>query len=331
MKQRWSDGDLFAKSYRFSTRVAGESYEIQRIQLRVSEQAREQQLGRFVADETGLEMSEVRRIVEQGGVWVGVARCLDDQRLIRYGDRLSVVFPIGLRYPDVIFDPALVIGHHGELWALNKPLGWYCQPSPWDLRGCLTAAFKRWHDQTCHADDRVHIWSRLDKDTTGVTLLSVHADDRASPLRRSLQEQWESRQVEKRYLALIHGIPATNRGVVDAPIARVDNSRFEVANQGRSAVTEYHVQETYRDAALVELVPKTGRTHQLRVHMASLGHPLLGDIRYGGRVQHQELQVETFFLHANRLALWHPIDQQRLILDAPLPEEFRRCIDQLKS
>ncbi len=168
--------------------------------------------------------------------------------------------------------------------------------------------------------DRHGLVHRLDRDTSG--LLIIAKTDAAA---RHLAAQFKDRRVGKRYLALVEGTPKQRTAEIDAPIARhhADRKRFAVRPDGRAAVTVYRVQETADGRALLEVEPRTGRTHQIRVHLAALGHPVVGDRTYGTSAA----GLDRHFLHASRLRFTHPRTGKAVEVEDPLPEEltaFRR-------
>ncbi|HID86002.1 MAG TPA: RluA family pseudouridine synthase, partial [Anaerolineae bacterium] len=174
---------------------------------------------------------------------------------------------------------------------------------------------------------RPGIVHRLDKDTSG--LIIVAKNDAAQ---QSLQRQFKGREVRKTYLALVEGRLGPERGLIEAPVGRDPRHRKRmavVARGGREARTEYRVLEVLDDHTLVEVHPLTGRTHQVRVHFASLGHPLVGDPVYGFR--RQRLGLARQFLHAWKLSFRLPSSGQPIELTAELPRDLRRVLEELGS
>lgn len=152
---------------------------------------------------------------------------------------------------------------------------------------------------------------RLDMDTSGLIIFA-----RTKAAQRALSKQFEARQVEKTYQALIQGRPETESGIVDRAIARFSHQRplRHLDPEGQTAITHWHVLDRLDHATRVSLSPKTGRSHQLRLHMASLGHPILGDVFYGDPNSHDRL-----CLHASSLRFNHPVSDEVLSLDAQTP------------
>ncbi|MEX0326530.1 MAG: RluA family pseudouridine synthase, partial [Puniceicoccaceae bacterium] len=150
---------------------------------------------------------------------------------------------------------------------------------------------------------------------------------------QSLAEQFASRSIEKFYTALVYGVPEPLERRIEEPIARhpVNRLRMAVRPEGRQAVTDYRVEQAWGSAALLGLQIHTGRTHQIRVHMKHLGHPLLGDALYGFRKAPKvdQPEIPRVMLHAVRLKFIHPISGEPMELKAPLPEDFRRVIEEL--
>jgi 23S rRNA pseudouridine1911/1915/1917 synthase len=174
---------------------------------------------------------------------------------------------------------------------------------------------------------RPGIVHRLDRGTSG--LMVVARTPRAYD---ALVAQLAARQVGRRYDALVWGTVATAQGVVDAPIGRSgrDPTKMAVTSQGRDARTRYHVTARYREPVAVTLLDcalETGRTHQIRVHLAAIDHPVVGDERYGG--SRQSLPLDRPFLHAKRLELEHPVSGESLVFESPLPDDLRSVLDRL--
>ncbi len=175
---------------------------------------------------------------------------------------------------------------------------------------------------------------RLDRDTSGVVLVGLSADGL-----RGLEEALRKRKVRKTYLALVVGVPEPRTGTVDAPLRRQDVPKgkgpkvFVGGARDPEAVTEYRVVAEAGGFALVEAFPRTGRTHQIRVHLAHVGHPVLGDATYGDRRRNAEAKSRhglwRHFLHASRVELLHPVTGKPLVVEAPLPAELRRVLEGL--
>jgi 23S rRNA pseudouridine1911/1915/1917 synthase len=159
---------------------------------------------------------------------------------------------------------------------------------------------------------RAGLVHRLDKDTSGLVVIAKNARTH-----RILCSHFQRKLIEKRYFALVEGIISEDSGTIDAPIGRFAEERlWNIKEDGKRAVSNFWVKERYNDKTLLELEPVTGRTNQLRIHLAHAGHPILGDVKYGGR------EFERLCLHAFRLSFWHPNGNERLNFETKLPEEF---------
>jgi 23S rRNA pseudouridine1911/1915/1917 synthase len=168
---------------------------------------------------------------------------------------------------------------------------------------------------------------RLDAGTSG--LMIVASDDATHA---ALADMMRRHEVDRRYLALVRGVPDRDRFAIDAPLGRAGaRVRVDVTG-GRPAETTIEVRERFERAALVEAVPRTGRTHQIRVHLAAVGHPILGDRRYGGGGDDaSELGLDRPFLHSWRIAFDHPVTGERLRRESRLPEDLRAAIERVRG
>ena len=222
--------------------------------------------------------------------------------------------------------PLDILYEDADLIAVNKPPGMTVHPAPGHPASTLVNAL------LAHCPDlsgiggvrRPGIVHRLDRDTSGVILV---AKNDAAHL--ALARQLKERTVEKTYLALVEGTPKPPRGVIDAPLARDPRrrERMAVLEGGREASTSYRVVERFSGVSLLEVKPRTGRTHQIRVHFAAIGHPIVGDVVYGKRSSLLARQ----FLHAWRIAFDHPRTGERLTLEAPLAQDLEAALAMLRG
>lgn len=228
--------------------------------------------------------------------------------------------------------PLAVLFEDAHLLAVNKPAGMVVHP------GVGTGEDTLVHALLAHCAgglsgiggvERPGIVHRIDKDTTGVLIVAKH-----DAAHRALSDQFASRTLRKEYLALVSGAPAAESGTVDRAIARhpVHRHRMTVGEGGRPARTDWVVEERFgRHAALLRCRIHTGRTHQIRVHLKSLGHPLLGDATYGWKPVAGLPLPPRVMLHAEYLALTHPVTGRPLDLRAPVPEDFATLLAALRS
>jgi 23S rRNA pseudouridine1911/1915/1917 synthase len=226
--------------------------------------------------------------------------------------------------------PLKIIFEDENLLVVDKPAGMVVHPAAGNYDGTLVNALLH------HCGDslsgiggvaRPGIVHRIDKDTSG--LLVVAKTDVAH---EGLAKQFAAHSIDRRYLAVVSGVPKTSEGIIDAPLARSATNRKKIAivegKRGKRAVTRWKKLEALSDAALVECRLETGRTHQVRVHMASIGHPLLGDPVYGraGKAHAKllkELGFERQALHAAELGFTHPVTKNRLSFASPMPPDMQ--------
>lgn len=224
--------------------------------------------------------------------------------------------------------PLEIVFEDETLLVIDKPAGLVVHPGSGNWSGTLLNALLHRAPQLAGVP-RAGIVHRLDKDTSGLMVVAKTLEAQTALIR-----QMQARSVRRHYLALVHGNVA-GAGVVDAPLGRhpVQRTRMAVVGSGRQAVTHYHVRERFAGATLVECRLETGRTHQIRVHMASVGHPLVGDATYGRRRSgHAVLdRFERQALHAFRLGLDHPVGAAPLAWESDLPPDFARLLATLRA
>lgn len=279
-----------------------------------------------------ISRAQWQRLIKEGQVTLDGRPVKASQRL-EGGERLMVMLPEAAPtdlVPEAI--PLDIRYEDRDILVINKPAGMVVHPAPGHDRGTLVNAV------LAHAPDlegiggeiRPGIVHRLDKDTSGLIL--VAKNERAL---RDLQRQFKQRLVEKRYLALVEGAVHPAEAIIEAPIGRDPRQRKRMAvirpgssATSRPAETRYRALTFYDDFTLVECFPLTGRTHQIRVHMAFAGYPLVGDTVYGRRKQ--RLPLRRHFLHAARLSFTRP-DGQPMTIEAELPPDLQQLLDQLAS
>ncbi|HUG45659.1 MAG TPA: RluA family pseudouridine synthase [Sphingomicrobium sp.] len=233
--------------------------------------------------------------------------------------------------------PLEVVYEDPHLLVIDKPAGLVVHPAAGNRDGTLVNALLHHCGESLSGIGgvaRPGIVHRIDKDTSG--LLAVAKTDAAH---EGLSKQFADHSIERRYLAIVSGVPRTARGSIDAPLGRSSANRKKIAivaeNRGKRAVTHWKRLEILKDSALVECSLETGRTHQVRVHMASIGHPLLGDPVYGGGggKAHRELLKRLGFhrqaLHAARLGFTHPVTSLRLSFSSGMPADMQELFNHL--
>jgi 23S rRNA pseudouridine1911/1915/1917 synthase len=273
-----------------------------------------------------LSRSHARRLIDEGLVQLD-GRQAKPSDAVAAGATVTVNIPPPEKMELVAEEmPLTVIYQDFDIIVIDKPAGLTVHPAPGHPSGTLVNAL------LAIAPDlkgiagtlRPGIVHRLDKDTSG--LMVVAKTDRAH---RALSRQLKERRVRKTYLALVHGVPDPPEGVIEAPIARHPKNRKKMAvvAGGREAETKYRIRETFPGYALVEVEPVTGRTHQIRVHMAAIGHPVVGDTTYGKRSD----LVDRQFLHACKLAFAMPLGEREVEFESPLPPDMRQALDKLRA
>ncbi|HEX6100553.1 MAG TPA: RluA family pseudouridine synthase [Thermoanaerobaculia bacterium] len=279
-------------------------------------------------------------LVTDGHVRVDGAPAAKPSQRVEAGQRIEIevpdAAPAGISSQDL---PLHVLYEDADVVVLDKPAGLVVHPAAGHADGTLVNAL------LFHVKDlsgvggeiRPGIVHRLDKDTSGVMIVAKH-----DAAHRRLTEAWSTDRVRKEYVALVYGTPASERGTVDAPIGRDprDRKKMAVVAGGRAAVTDYEVAERLRYVSLVRCRLRTGRTHQIRVHMKHLGHPIVGDPVYSGpqwrgipdkRVQKLLSSLNRQMLHAARITFAHPSTGASMTFEAPLPQDFATVLAQLRA
>ena len=296
-----------------------------------------ERLDRTLALLTGLSRRQVNDLIDDGRVSIGERVVVAHSRKVRAGERLSVtgsVTATARTIPDA--DPGVsvpVLWSDATVIVVDKPAGLVVHPGAGNRTGTLVhGLLARFPDLAVLAEasgtsderERPGIVHRLDKGTSGLLMVARTAVGRAA-----LTAQLASRQVGREYVALVAGIVEADSGLIDAPLGRAtsDPTRIRIQAGGRQARTRYRVDARYDlpgPATLLQCRLETGRTHQIRVHLASIGHPVIGDERYGGKVVDgwPTLPPGRQFLHAAVLAFDHPVTGERLSFSSPLPDDL---------
>ena len=296
-------------------------------------------LDRALADAVPtMSRERLKLLVRSGALANGDAALRDPASKVLGTERLRLAVPEPAPAHNRAQDIPLAVVHEDEhLLVVDKPAGLVVHPAAGNLDGTLVNALLhhcRGQLSGIGGVARPGIVHRIDKDTSG--LLVVAKTDRAH---EGLARQFAAHSIDRRYLAAVSGVPAAAEGTVDAPLARSTADRKKIAivkdGRGKRAVTHWRRLGTWRDAASLECQLETGRTHQVRVHMASLGHPLLGDPVYG-RSPPKRLQELLSLLHFHRQALHaaalgfiHPISGKKLSFESPVPADMQELFKAL--
>lgn len=254
----------------------------------------------------------------------GIISVNGEKKTVRYvlqtGDVLQVKLP-----QEVIAErmqkealPLHIVYEDDSFLVIDKPAGMATIPSRHHPTGTIANGLLHYYAEK-KLPYTVHIVTRLDRDTSGLLLVAKHqySHSRLAALQKV-------QQIDRTYVAIVHGVPEKTAGVIDAPIGRKAGSIIErvVTPEGQHAKTHYKLKEQYASSSLLELTLETGRTHQIRVHMAFLGHPLLGDDLYGGEKQAISRQA----LHSSKLVFPHPETGEKMSFTSPLPAEMAACL-----
>jgi 23S rRNA pseudouridine1911/1915/1917 synthase len=279
-----------------------------------------QRLDRFLAGLVG-SRSQAARLIEAGLVQVD-GRPAPKRHMVAAGELVSVADRERDLAPHEGADAEFRVAYEDEhLLVVDKPAGVVVHPARGHGAGTLVQALA---GRAAGGEDpgRPGIVHRLDRDTSG---LLVVAKDEA--VHRALKDLLASRELHREYLALVDGIPPARSGTVDAPIGRDRRDRVLVSldtDAPREAVTHFELLRNLGSAALLQVVLDTGRTHQIRVHMAAIGHPVTGDRVYGGSAR---FGLGRQFLHAARLSFPHPVTGVALDVESPLPDDLARALE----
>jgi len=305
-----------------------------RLELVVPAAAAGMRLDRFLATAPGVgTRSQAKQLIDAGRVLVdGTAH--RSARPLRAGARVAVELrapePLGIE-PEAL--PLRVLYEDAHLLAVDKPPGMVVHPAPGARRGTLVNALAHRLGTLAGpgAPERPGIVHRLDRDTSGVLLVA-----RTAAALEALARQFRERTVEKRYVAVVRGAVASATGRIDRPIGRHPRERKRMSvrsRRGRAAVTSWTVLERLPGATVVRLAPETGRTHQLRVHLAAAGHPIIGDRVYGTRRVRREAWPDAprQALHAEEIGFTHPATGARVVVRAPLPPDIEDLIASLRQ
>ncbi len=289
-------------------------------------------LDHFLTEElSDYSRSRLQSFIKDGRVRIDGEPARKFGQMLVPGQLITVVLPEvheSKLVPENI--PLDIIYEDDQSIVINKPAGMVVHPAAGHETGTLV------HAVLAHCGDlkgfggeiRPGVVHRLDRDTSGIIVMAKN--EKAHIF---LQEQFKSRSINKRYLALVDGAPPTPTGRVEAPIGRDPLRRQQMAiltpDKGREAITEYLTRRSFAKHTLLEAHPLTGRTHQIRVHMAFLKCPIVGDVLYGRRKQ--SIEITRHFLHAYRLTILLPGHTEAMMFEAPLPEELQMVLEQLED
>ncbi len=265
----------------------------------------------------------LQKLIEQGNILVNQRKAKASRKLAGE-DRITIEFPPSPGLPKAESIPLNIIYEDNEIIVVDKPAGLTIHPAPWHPDHTLVNAILA-HCPGLEGGGglvRPGIVHRLDKDTSGLIVVAKNESARVS-----LIKQFKGKTVTKSYLVLVKGRVFPGQGTIELPIGRDprNRKRMAIVEGGREAITHYQVNRYFGDYTLLEVMPKTGRTHQIRVHLATIGYPVVGDPVYGVKLAYLGRQ----FIHAHRLGFCSPSTDQYLEFSAPLPEELQQVLEML--
>ena len=295
-------------------------------------------LDRALADAVPTMSRERLKVLVKSGALVGDAGLVRDPAMkVKGNERFTLAVPDPTPAHNQAQDiPLRIVFEDEHLLVVDKPAGLVVHPAAGNFDGTLVNALLHHCAGSLSGIGgvaRPGIVHRIDKDTSGLLLVA-----KTDVAHEGLARQFADHSIERRYLAIVNGLPNRVDGTIDAPLARSSTNRKKIAiveaGRGKRAVTHWRRLTPLRNAALVECRLETGRTHQVRVHMASIGHPLLGDPVYGGNARtHRALLKEMGFerqaLHAARIGFIHPITKARLSFDSAIPSDMQHLFSAL--
>lgn len=275
-------------------------------------------LGVYLRNRLMMSRNGLVKVKKSGTLKVNGCKAHTDV-IIKTGDKVEFEFPdrnSGNLLPEFI--PLDIVFEDDYFIVINKEAGIPTHPSGCHYMGTLANGLM-YHWMEKGKNITIRPVNRLDKNTSGLVIFA-----KSSHVQQLMSRQDFKSNSVKKYLAVVQGVFEADSGTIDAPIARerLHSMRRVVRNDGAEAVTHYKVIERYEDYSLLEIMPETGRTHQIRVHMAQLGHPLLGDELYGGSQE----KIKRHALHAYRIEMLHPIENRMLDFSAELPSDMKKLI-----
>ncbi|MGI8788657.1 MAG: RluA family pseudouridine synthase [Pyrinomonadaceae bacterium] len=292
-----------------------------KFQFHISEIPRKKRLDKYICEQvTAVSRMYLRYLIKEGKCAVNGVIEVGGYHL-RKDD--SIEIEVDIKAETAIVAEAIpleIVYEDSELIVVNKPPEMLVHPTK-GVRGgtllnALTYYFNAGNESDTNAENfvRAGLVHRLDRKTSGLILISKNPN-----AHRVLSNHFQRKLVEKRYYALVEGCVAEDFGTINAPIGRNAEERFwAISSDGKFAESRFQVIERYADTTLLSLEPVTGRTNQLRLHCAHIGHPIIGDDKYGGR------EFPRLCLHAYKLSFWHPNGNQRLEFETELPKDFFR-------
>jgi 23S rRNA pseudouridine1911/1915/1917 synthase len=284
----------------------------------------------------------IQEIIKAGNVKVN-GKIVKPSFKLTPGDKIELTLP-QLPSKEILPEDILlnIIYEDDDIIVLNKQADMIVHPARGNTHGTLVNALAFYSDKLSSGlgEFRPGIVHRLDRDTTGVMVVTKH-----DSAQWKIAKQFERRQIKKSYLAIVHGSPELTADRINAPLGLHPRVREKYAIRpeiGKEAITFYETIESFRGFSLLKLTPKTGRTHQIRVHLSYIKHPIVGDDMYGGKLVYpwqlkdtdaavEEPIIERPALHAHTLEFKHPVTEKMVKFEAPLPEDMQALLEMLRK
>ncbi len=273
--------------------------------------------------------SYIQKIIKEGNVSVNDNVILKNKFLVKEGDICDINIPEPKKLelkPENI--PLTIVYEDDDVMIVNKPAGMVVHPAPGNYEGTLVNALMYHSDHLSSINGiiRPGIVHRIDKDTSGLLMIA-----KTNRCHHSLAEQLKEHSITRKYIAIVYGRFSEKKGTINKPIGRSKKNRLKMAvtSDGKEAITHYEVLEEIGNYSVVECRLETGRTHQIRVHMAYISHPLLGDMVYG--IKKPKIKQEGQLLHAKVIGFVHPVTNEYLEFNSDLPELFDTIIKKIRS
>ncbi|MDY4077989.1 MAG: RluA family pseudouridine synthase [Clostridium sp.] len=297
--------------------------------LIVDKESENNRIDKYLAEAfNGKSRSYIQGLIEKENIKVN-GKSIKSNYKLKENDEILITMPKALELEVEAEDiPLDILYEDNDVIVINKPQGMVVHPAPGNYTKTLVNALL-YHCKdlsTINGVIRPGIVHRIDKDTTGV--LVVAKNDEAHNF---LSKQLQTHSMKREYIALVEGRLKEDKGTINKPIGRNKKDRLKmgIVDDGKRAVTHYEVLERYKNTTLIKCVLETGRTHQIRVHMASIGHPLVGDEVYGFKKQRFKLQGQV--LHAKTLGFIHPKTKEYMEFTTNLPEYYNNLIEKLRK
>ena len=291
-----------------------------KIQWKIDEKFEGMLIREFLLKKKGISKRALVDIKFYGGDILLNGGHVTVREVLRAGDCMEVIFPPEIRSDGISGEniPLHIVYEDEHILVINKPPYMASIPSREHQSGTLANALVYYYDQI-GLSSTIHIVNRLDRDTSGLMIVAKN-----SFVHSLFALEQKKKSIKREYEAIVHGIVREDVGIINAPIGRKAESIIEreVRNDGQHAVTHYEVKKRFSDQTLVSLKLETGRTHQIRVHMSYMGHPLLGDDLYGG----QRDLISRQALHSKRVKFYHPFMERELAFSVPLPADMGNLV-----